>query len=121
MEQYGVPYESGQVMTEERLGYLDHLNVRSSYSESKRLCECYCKSYAVEYGVPAVIARLAQTFGPGVPVSDNRVFMQFTKVLLNMKILFFTQKAILCELLLHYRCISWYFSPYEGGRSWRSL
>ena len=33
MEQYGVPYESGQVMTEERLGYLDHLNVRSSYSE----------------------------------------------------------------------------------------
>ena len=25
MEQYGVPYESGQVMTEERLGYLDHL------------------------------------------------------------------------------------------------
>ena len=79
MEQYGVPYESGQVMTEERLGYLDHLNVRSSYSESKRLCECYCKSYAVEYGVPAVIARLAQTFGPGVPVADNRVFMQFTK------------------------------------------
>ena len=79
MEQYGVPYESGQVMTEERLGYLDHLNVRSSYSESKRLCECYCKSYAVEYGVPTVIARLAQTFGPGVPVSDNRVFMQFTK------------------------------------------
>lgn len=79
MEQYGVPYESGQVMTEERLGYLDHLNVRSSYSESKRLCECYCKSYAVEFGVPAVIARLAQTFGPGVPISDNRVFMQFTK------------------------------------------
>ena len=79
MEQYGVPYESGQVMTEERLGYLDHLNVRSSYSESKRLCECYCKSYAVEFGVPTVIARLAQTFGPGVPISDNRVFMQFTK------------------------------------------
>ena len=31
------------------------------------------------YGVPVVIARLAQTFGPGVPVADNRVFMQFTK------------------------------------------
>ena len=30
MEQYGVPYESGQVMTEDRIGYLDHLNVRSS-------------------------------------------------------------------------------------------
>lgn len=79
MEQYGVPYESGQVMTEDRIGYLDHLNVRSSYSESKRLCECYCKSYAVEFGVPVKIARLAQTFGAGVSLDDNRVFMQFTK------------------------------------------
>lgn len=79
MEQYGIPYESGQVMTEDRIGYLDHLNVRSSYSESKRMCECYCKSYAVEFGVPVKIARLAQTFGAGVPVSDNRVFMQFTQ------------------------------------------
>lgn len=85
MEQYGIPYESGQVMTEEQLGYLDHLNVRSSYSESKRLCECYCKSYAVEFGVPVVMARLAQTFGPGVPVSDNRVFMQFTKSAIQHK------------------------------------
>ena len=72
MEQYGIPYESGQVMTEDRIGYLDHLNVRSSYSESKRMCECYCKSYAVEFGVPVKIARLAQTFGAGVPLDDNR-------------------------------------------------
>lgn len=79
MEQYGVPYESGQVMTEDCIGILDHLNVRSSYSESKRLCECYCKSYAVEFGVPVKIARLAQTFGAGVPLDDNRVFMQFTQ------------------------------------------
>ena len=99
MEQYGVPYESGQVMTEERLGYLDHLNIRSSYSESKRLCECYCKSYAVEFGVPVVIARLAQTFGPGVPVSDNRVFMQFTKSALKMKTLFFIQKVTPCRTI----------------------
>ncbi len=61
------------------IGYLDHLNVRSSYSESKRMCECYCKSYAVEFGVPVKIARLAQTFGAGVPLDDNRVFMQFTQ------------------------------------------
>ena len=83
MEQYGVPYEAGQVMTEDRIGILDHLNVRSSYSESKRMCECYCKSYAVEFGVPVKIARLAQTFGAGVPLDDNRVFMQFTQQALD--------------------------------------
>ncbi|MFR6482049.1 MAG: NAD-dependent epimerase/dehydratase family protein [Veillonella sp.] len=66
-------------MTEERLGYLDHLNVRSSYSESKRLCECYCKSYAVEFGVPAVIARLAKPLGQVFLYLIIVYFMQFTK------------------------------------------
>lgn len=79
MEQYGIPYESGQIMTEDKIGEIDHLNVRSSYSESKRLCECLCASYAVEYGLDIKIARLAQTFGAGAPMSDNRMPMQFAK------------------------------------------
>ena len=79
MEQYGVPYESGQRMTEEKIGVIDHLDIRSSYSESKRLCECLCASYAAEYGVDVKIARLAQTFGAGVPLTDNRMPMQFAK------------------------------------------
>ena len=45
-------YESGQVMTEERLGYLDHLNVRSLILKVRDYVECYCKSYAVEFGCP---------------------------------------------------------------------
>lgn len=79
MEQYGIPYESGQLMTEEKIGIIDHLNIRSSYSESKRLCECLCASYASEYGVNVKIARLSQTFGAGVPITDNRMPMQFAK------------------------------------------
>ena len=79
MEEYGVPYEPGQVMTEDKIGIIDHLNVRSSYSESKRLCECLCVSYAKEYGVDVKIARLAQTFGAGILFSDNRMPMQFAK------------------------------------------
>lgn len=46
-------------MTEDKIGIIDHLNVRSSYSESKRLCECMCVSYADEYNVDVKIARLA--------------------------------------------------------------
>lgn len=79
MEQYGIPYENGQIMTEDKIGAINHLNVRSSYSESKRLCECLCASYAAEYGSDVKIARLAQTFGAGVPMSDNRMPMQFAK------------------------------------------
>lgn len=79
MEQYGVPYESGQKMTEDKIGIIDHLNIRSSYSESKRLCECLCVSYASEYGVNVKIARLAQTFGAGISLTDNRMPMQFAK------------------------------------------
>ena len=77
MEEYGVPYEPGQIMTEDKVGIIDHLSVRSSYPESKRLCECLCVSYASEYGTDARIARLAQTFGAGQPLTDRRMPMQF--------------------------------------------
>lgn len=83
MEQYGIPYEPGQIMTEEKIGQIDHLNIRSSYSESKRLCECLCASYASEYGTDVKIARISQTFGAGVPMTDNRMPMQFAKAAVN--------------------------------------
>lgn len=83
MEQYGTPYVSGETITEDKVGIINHLNVRSSYSESKRLCECLCVSYASEYGVNVCIARLAQTFGAGVPDTDNRMPVQFCKSVVN--------------------------------------
>ena len=69
MEQYGVPYIPGEVMTEDKVGIIDHLNVRSCYPEGKRMCECMCAAYASEYGVDAKIVRLAQTFGAGIPLT----------------------------------------------------
>ena len=85
MEQYGIQYEDYQTMTEDDLGYINHLDTRSSYSEGKRACECYCYAYAKEYGVNVTIARLAQTFGPGVAGEDNRVSIQFAKSALQNK------------------------------------
>ena len=79
MEAYGITNPDLPRVTENDLGYIDILSVRSSYSEGKRICECLCAAYASEYGVPVKIARLAQTFGAGVSVSDGRVFAQFTK------------------------------------------
>jgi nucleoside-diphosphate-sugar epimerase len=79
MEVYGRVEGSNERTSEENLGSIDILNVRSSYSESKRLVECMCHSYCKEYGVPVTIARLAQTFGPGIGKQENRVFAQFAR------------------------------------------
>lgn len=78
MEVYGAFNESKEVR-EEKLGYIDHLKVRSNYPESKRLCENMCVAYYSEFGVPVKIARLAQTFGAGILPGENRVFAQFAR------------------------------------------
>lgn len=85
MEEYGVPYTPGELMTEEKVGIIDHLNVRSCYPEGKRMCECMCAAYTSEYGVETKIVRLAQTFGAGIPLTDNRVSMQFAKSVVEGK------------------------------------
>lgn len=83
MEEYGNPYNHDGVTTEDDIGYINHLNIRSCYPQSKRICECMCMAYKAEYGVNCNIVRLAQTFGAGVPLSDNRVFMQFARAIIN--------------------------------------
>ncbi len=62
------------LLNESQVGYVDPLRVRSCYPEGKRMAEQYCCAYAAEYGVPAMVVRLAQTFGPGIPKSDGRLF-----------------------------------------------
>lgn len=83
MEVYGQPDPALERVKETDLGYIDISNVRSSYSEGKRICECLCTAYANECKVPVKIARLAQTFGAGVPENDNRVYAQFAKSIIN--------------------------------------
>ena len=70
-------------VTESSLGTIDWTQVRSSYSEGKRMVECLCRSYADEYKVPVVIARLAQTFGAGIDNTDQRVYAQFARAVVN--------------------------------------
>lgn len=82
MEVYGSPREDA-LLTEADLGYLDPLQVRSCYPEGKRMCENLCVAYASEYGVDVKIARLAQTFGPGMQKTDNRAVIQFLQSVLK--------------------------------------
>ena len=83
MEAFGITDPTLESVKEDDLGYIDIHHVRSSYSEGKRVCEPLCSCYAAEYGVPVRIARLAQTFGAGIPYEENRVFAQFAKSAMN--------------------------------------
>jgi dTDP-glucose 4,6-dehydratase len=79
MEVFGVTDNRLQDVKEEDYGYIDILNPRSSYSESKRLCECLCASFFSEYKLPVKIARLTQTLGTEIDINDSRVTAQFIR------------------------------------------
>lgn len=81
MEAYGTLKNNDT--TEEQLGYIDISCVRSSYSEGKRVCELYCKSYCEEYELPIKIARLAQTFGGEISLDETRVYKYFCDCIIN--------------------------------------
>ena len=78
MEVYGHP-KKGHRVTESEIGALSPLELRNSYPIGKIAAEALCCAYAAEYGVPAMVCRLTQTFGPGVNENDTRVFAYFGK------------------------------------------
>lgn len=83
MEAFGRTNPVLKSVKEDDLGYIDITNVRSCYPESKRLNENMCACYAQEKGLKVCSARLAQTFGAGISKSENRIFAQFAKSVLE--------------------------------------
>lgn len=75
MEVYGRA-PRGRKLTEAEPCRLQPEDVRDSYPIGKLLCESLCRAYAAEYGVRAMIARLAQTFGPDARPEDARLFAE---------------------------------------------
>ena len=84
IEVYG-KMDMEDMVDENAYGYINHLNSRSSYPESKKLIECLAAGYAAEYGADIKIARLTQTLGAGIDKADNRVFAQFAKAAIHSK------------------------------------
>lgn len=73
----------GTEFTEKSSGYVDCASVRACYPSSKRAAETLCMAYGAEYDADVVIARLSHTYGPGFTQSDNRVYAQFIRNVLN--------------------------------------
>lgn len=78
LETYGSNH-TDEWLNEDFQGYVNPMEVRSSYNIGKRTCECLCHAYAEEYGVNVMTARLTQTFGAGIGELENRVFAQFAR------------------------------------------
>ena len=83
MEVFGIT--DSREIKESDYGYIDILNPRSSYSESKRMCECLCACYAKEFNIPVKIARLVHVLGAGVEYNDTRVAAQFARSVIEGK------------------------------------
>lgn len=76
-EVYG-QVDENQIPTKETdYGFLDPINIRSCYGESKRMGENICISWFHQYGVPVKIIRPFHTYGPGMDLADGRVFADF--------------------------------------------
>lgn len=79
LEVYGAIGSDEIEVEEDCQGYINPLNVRSSYSMAKRAAECLCHLYSKEYGLPVKMARLTQTTGAGIDKNDNRIIAQFAR------------------------------------------
>ena len=82
MEVYGNPDQEG-IIDEKSACSLDTMAARSSYPESKRMCENLCASYCAQFRVPVKVVRLAQTFGAGTDYHDPRVFAEFARCVIE--------------------------------------
>lgn len=66
-------------VTEEDIGIFDPANPRNSYPIGKIASEALVLDHYKETGKRGVVLRLAQTFGAGVSLEDERVFAQFAR------------------------------------------
>ncbi|MDA8905248.1 NAD-dependent epimerase/dehydratase family protein [Candidatus Thioglobus sp.] len=76
-EVYGSPIYPDELIKENDYGYLDPMNVRSCYAESKRMGETMCVAWGKQYGLHINIVRPFHTYGPGIALNDGRVFADF--------------------------------------------
>ena len=79
LESYGTVTEGERLIDEDYQGYVNPLEVRSSYNIAKRTCECICHAYSQEYNVPVKVVRLTQIISSKVAEEDMRVYAQLAR------------------------------------------
>lgn len=79
-EVYGKVVSQKAEILETDCGWVDPMEIRSCYSESKRMGEAMCKAWSHQYGVPACTVRIYHSYGPTMDLEhDARVFAEFVR------------------------------------------
>lgn len=73
----------GRIFDENYSGYVNPMLPRSCYPSSKRAAETLCVAYGAEYSIETLIARPCHIYGPHFTESDNRVYAQFIRNVLE--------------------------------------
>lgn len=83
---YGKLDSREEQYSESDYGYLDCMDNRSCYGESKRMGETLCRAFFSQYGVPAKVVRIAHTYGPTLDLgNDQRMFSEFVNCIVHNK------------------------------------
>jgi dTDP-glucose 4,6-dehydratase/UDP-glucuronate decarboxylase len=72
-EIYGDPSPDAIPTPETYRGFVSCTGPRACYDESKRLGETLCVNFAARHGVPVMMARPFNNYGPGLNINDRRV------------------------------------------------
>ncbi len=80
---YGPLKETGNASENSAFASLDPTEFLNCYALGKRMGEHFCACWHQQHGVNALSARLGHTYGPGMPLSDGRVFTDFVDCVLN--------------------------------------
>lgn len=70
-------------LKENNYGYVDILDPRSCYNESKKASETLCVCYHKEKNVDVVVARLSRVYGPTMKLEDTKALSQFINKAIN--------------------------------------
>ncbi len=82
-EIYGTPSPINIPTNENYIGSTPIIGPRACYDESKRCGETMSSLYATAYGLPIVIVRPFNNYGPGMGLFDGRVPSDFKRAVIN--------------------------------------
>lgn len=74
---------NGEAFKEEDSGYVDCIKLRAAYPTAKRATESLCMAYSHQYNIDVVIARPCHVYGPNYSESDNRIYAEFVRKVIN--------------------------------------
>jgi nucleoside-diphosphate-sugar epimerase len=84
-EIYGTNDAKDSLVGELDYGYIDPMQVRSCYAESKRMGETMCAAWSKQFDLNTVVVRPFHTYGPGMALDDGRVFADFVSSVVHKK------------------------------------